>query len=981
MVAKYRRQVRTGEIGVIRADMSVANSLGQISGAVNKMSNEAFKMAADRAEERGRDYISSKTDDEIFGIDPETGQPKNVMTELLANLPTKGYGMIAQEAIKSEASKRFGIILETKFREQGANAQAKFPLNPGKASAMLEEFTDELASKYEGKYKNKILSYGTQFTSGVRNTLLIRQANNQISISLQNDQIITQNYLNNERSIMETVSDQKTADKMIDEALNPTTDKLKALHETKNNSNTLSGGKTRSANQFKVHHASELGIARIKSVMRKYAPEDLKVVMRMAQVANGAGIDSVQNIEEDDKNIIKKMMKHVVADPEGRSNLYSSLKTLIANESQIQSYVNQQSRQNEISISSAIEQEAFERRMNLFDYNEGGSKNATFAAEIASIPSLEGKIEYGLTELAKIRKEANTIIEKEVDGKTQKAKKTILTNPELRQVEGQVRSMIAQSVSSELINSFTDNNQLDSVKLRDIVSAMTNNIAQGKPFDVTKIRGYKDFSPKQKKAVETIVPSLTKGRAVGPGGQEISEGGQTNLALSTRKAIATHIKSEINNANQLAGELVAQKKAEVFANNVTQGVFMTNSPANSKAADEYILAVASNIPGLQGKSVKQILMSKEFAEPNSEIQKVFTNLLQKNGIVSQETKELIFQVRDGLITGPPAQMFLDYIVKGTTLIAEKTDDGAIRYRPYNVFRVDKELHEAVLDIQEAYKISQITGGTLNIARVLQNQREYVNSQSYKDKLKEVVNSSPLTKDVDSYADAVKKIRDEIASEDVVIAAGGNGSMFHELLMKAVPHYIFQNKNADIKIKDITRYAVSTMDTFFGPTEDYVIDPVAVSIDGQVRSSMALNRIFPNDETKESWLNYVQEKLELYGQYDIRSGNRDGIQGAGGRGGDVISRSVIGIVSAISQIAGGSPQLDTSGAKKAWLVPQQFTSTDQFSDIDKHNVTFFLTEGISSELSFIASDKELATVSFEEFRHWQETGEFLKKEDK
>ena len=200
-------------------------------------------------------------------------------------------------------------------------------------------------------------------------------------------------------------------------------------------------------------------------------------------------------------------------------------------------------------------------------------------------------------------------------------------------------------------------------------------------------------------------------------------------------------------------------------------------------------------------------------------------------------------------------------------------------------------------------------------------------------------------------------------------------------MKAVPHYIFQNKNAEINIKDITRYAVSTMDTFFGPTEDYVIDPVAVSIDGQVRSSMALNRIFPNDETKESWLEYVQEKLETYGQYDIRGGNRDGIQGAGGRGGDVISRSVIGIVSAISQIAGGSPQLDTTGAKKAWLVPQQFTSTDEYSEIEEHNVTFFLTEGISSELSFIASDKELATVSFEEFRHWQDTGEFLKKEDK
>ena len=50
---------------------------------------------------------------------------------------------------------------------------------------MLEEFTDELASKYEGEYKNKIVSFGEAYGSGIKNTLLIRQANNQISIGLK----------------------------------------------------------------------------------------------------------------------------------------------------------------------------------------------------------------------------------------------------------------------------------------------------------------------------------------------------------------------------------------------------------------------------------------------------------------------------------------------------------------------------------------------------------------------------------------------------------------------------------------------------------------------------------------------------------------------------------------------------------------------------------------------------------------------------
>ena len=78
MVVKYKRQVRSDPIGVIRADMSVANSLAETANAIGKMSNEAFKLAAVEAEKKGLEYISSKSDAELFGIDEE-GRPVNLV--------------------------------------------------------------------------------------------------------------------------------------------------------------------------------------------------------------------------------------------------------------------------------------------------------------------------------------------------------------------------------------------------------------------------------------------------------------------------------------------------------------------------------------------------------------------------------------------------------------------------------------------------------------------------------------------------------------------------------------------------------------------------------------------------------------------------------------------------------------------------------------------------------------------------------------
>ena len=59
MVQKYRRQIQSSGIGVIRADMSVANDLGQTAQVFTNLSNQAFQIAGRKAQEKGREFISS----------------------------------------------------------------------------------------------------------------------------------------------------------------------------------------------------------------------------------------------------------------------------------------------------------------------------------------------------------------------------------------------------------------------------------------------------------------------------------------------------------------------------------------------------------------------------------------------------------------------------------------------------------------------------------------------------------------------------------------------------------------------------------------------------------------------------------------------------------------------------------------------------------------------------------------------------------
>ena len=83
------------------------------------------------------------------------------------------------------------------------------------------------------------------------------------------------------------------------------------------------------------------------------------------------------------------------------------------------------------------------------------------------------------------------------------------------------------------------------------------------------------------------------------------------MDLETRQEEKQH--KNRNNSNQLASELANQEKVKAFAQAVTNKEPLENNSTNRDNADDYLKAVANEIPELQGKSVREILLSEQFA--------------------------------------------------------------------------------------------------------------------------------------------------------------------------------------------------------------------------------------------------------------------------------------------------------------------------------------------------------------------------------
>ena len=176
-VVKQRRQFQNTQIGINRADMSVANDLGRVSQLADQITNRMFREAADNAAKSAKQFIDEMPNNAIYGVDPKTGRPKVI--DFQESLPSKGYGTYAQDLIKKGIDERFTRLATNEYKEKSAEFASKYPFSPTKYKEEMSRFVSEMKKPYSGKYANLIEIGATEWIGRTQAVILENAIKNQ----------------------------------------------------------------------------------------------------------------------------------------------------------------------------------------------------------------------------------------------------------------------------------------------------------------------------------------------------------------------------------------------------------------------------------------------------------------------------------------------------------------------------------------------------------------------------------------------------------------------------------------------------------------------------------------------------------------------------------------------------------------------------------------------------------------------------------
>ena len=176
-VVKQRRQFQNTQIGINRADMSVANDLGRVAQLADQVTNRMFREAADNAAKSAKQFIDEVPNNAIYGVDPKTGRPKVI--DLQESLPSKGYGTYAQDLIKKGIDERFTRLATNEYKEKSAEFASKYPFSPTKYKEEMSRFVSEMKKPYSGKYSNLIEIGATEWIGRTQAVILENAIKNQ----------------------------------------------------------------------------------------------------------------------------------------------------------------------------------------------------------------------------------------------------------------------------------------------------------------------------------------------------------------------------------------------------------------------------------------------------------------------------------------------------------------------------------------------------------------------------------------------------------------------------------------------------------------------------------------------------------------------------------------------------------------------------------------------------------------------------------
>jgi len=234
-VIRQRTQVFNQPVGVVRTDAGSAQVGEAISSAAVRISQLAYREAAQNAEKAGQQAAKSQPSDKIIAIDPSTNMP-------VAYTPPASFGSIAAKSYQNMIDRRFEESILNEFASKGS----EFASSSQTADQYKTRMTNYIQEMYnsEGEatpYSRYIQEAGSEYVASTYASLAKKQA--EAAKKALKDQQLMSGYLD-ERKLANLVSEGASNQDIL--ALS---NSIRAKYLDLKNTNNMTFASWRSANE------------------------------------------------------------------------------------------------------------------------------------------------------------------------------------------------------------------------------------------------------------------------------------------------------------------------------------------------------------------------------------------------------------------------------------------------------------------------------------------------------------------------------------------------------------------------------------------------------------------------------------------------------------------------------------------------------------------------------------------------------------
>ena len=234
-VIRQRTQVFNQPVGVVRTDAGSSQVGEAISSAAVRISQLAYREAAQNAEKAGQQAAKSQPSDKIIAIDPSTNMP-------VAYTPPASFGSIAAKSYQNMIDRRFEESILNEFASKGS----EFASSSQTADQYKTRMTNYIQEMYnsEGEatpYSRYIQEAGSEYVASTYASLAKKQA--EAAKKALKDQQLMSGYLD-ERKLANLVSEGASNQDIL--ALS---NSIRAKYLDLKNTNNMTFASWRSANE------------------------------------------------------------------------------------------------------------------------------------------------------------------------------------------------------------------------------------------------------------------------------------------------------------------------------------------------------------------------------------------------------------------------------------------------------------------------------------------------------------------------------------------------------------------------------------------------------------------------------------------------------------------------------------------------------------------------------------------------------------